>query len=285
MLTRCPNCQTIFRIREDQLKMADGLAHCYRCEQVFNARENLSETPTAESPPTKEPTPSPPTQQIDVEPHKKNDGTTETLQSTQVESAIKEIQREIDPTPLTPNSETTTHSDTPPLSIDELLAPPVKKRRFFATLFWLLACITLLAAATLQLAWFERKEVIKYPEGRMLLEKLCHYAHCQVPTLRDLNLIKIIQRQITSHPHKSNALLVQLTIENQAPFSQPYPILELSLSTVDEQLIARRSFSPAQYLDPAKDHNQLMSPGIPQTIKMEIEDPGAGVTGFEFNFF
>jgi len=280
MLTRCPNCQTIFRIREDQLKMADGLAHCYRCEQVFNARENLSETPSTEHPSTEEPT-----QQADFEPHNNDDGTTEAPQSTQVESAIDEIQREIDPTPLTQDAETTTHSDTPPLSIDELLATPTKKRGFFATLFWLLACTTLLAAATLQLAWFERKELINYPEGRMLLEKLCHYAHCQVPILRDLNLIKITQREIRSHPQKSNALLVQLTIKNQAPFSQPYPILELSLSTIDEQLIARRSFSPAEYLDPAKDPHQPMPPGIPQTIKMEIEDPGADVTGFEFNFF
>ena len=234
MLTRCPHCQTIFRIREDQLNMADGLAHCYRCEQVFNARENLSETAVAEEPATQRSTPSPP--------------------------------------------------DTTPISVEELLASPKKKRSFFATLFWLLACAALLAAATLQLAWFEREEAIKYPEGRMLLEKLCHYVHCQVPKLRNLNLIQITQRQITSHPHKNSALLVQLTIKNQAPFSQPYPILELSLSTTDEMLVARRSFSPAEYLEPATDHNRLMSPGMLQQIEIEIEDPGAAVTGFEFNF-
>ncbi len=234
MLTRCPNCQTIFRIREDQLKMADGLAHCYRCEQVFNARENLSETATGEEPATQKPT------------H--------------------------------------TRSDTAPVSVKELLATPQKKRGFFATLLWLLACTALLATATLQLAWFERKELIKYPEGRMLLEKLCHYAHCQVPILRDPDLIQITQRQITSHPHKSDALLVQLTIKNQATFSQPYPILELSLSAVNDKLVARRSFSPAEYLAPATDPNQLMPPGVLQQIEIEIEDPGVAVTGFEFNF-
>lgn len=234
MLTRCPNCQTIFRIREDQLNMADGLAHCYRCEQVFNARENLSETAVAKEPAAQESTPP--------------------------------------------------HSEAAPISVKELLATPKKKRGFFTTLFWLLACTALLAAAALQLAWFERKEVIKHPEGRILLEKLCHYVHCEVPKLRDLSLINITQRQITSHPHKNNALLVQLTIKNQATFSQPYPILELSLSTTDEVLIARRSFSPAEYLEPATNHNQLMSLGMLQQIEMEIEDPGAGVTGFEFDF-
>ncbi len=279
MLTRCPNCQTIFRIREDQLKMADGLAHCYRCEQVFDARENLSETATAARPPTQAPTPSPPNPEAD--------STAGMLQSTQVESAIEGIQREINPAPLTQETEDapSSHADTPPLSIDELLAPPKKRKGFFATLFWLLACTALLAAAVLQLAWFEREEVIKYPEGRMLLEKLCHYAQCQVPELRDPALIRITQRQITSHPERRNALLVELTIKNQAPFSQPYPILELSLSATDGVLIARRSFSPAEYLDPATAANRLMPPGMPRQIRIEIEDPGANVTGFEFNFF
>ncbi len=279
MLTRCPNCQTIFRIREDQLKMADGLAHCYRCEQVFDARENLSETATAARPPTQAPTPSPPNPEAD--------SIAGMLQSTQVESAIEGIQREINPAPLAQETEDTppSHADTPPLSIDELLAPPKKRKGFFATLFWLLACTALLAAAALQLAWFEREEVIKYPEGRMLLEKLCHYAQCQVPELRDPALIRITQRQITSHPERRNALLVELTIKNQAPFSQPYPILELSLSATDGALIARRSFSPAEYLDPATAANRLMPPGMPRQIRIEIEDPGANVTGFEFNFF
>ena len=279
MLTRCPNCHTIFRIREDQLKMADGLAHCYRCEQVFNARENLTETPTVARPLSQEPTPSSATFE-DLH-------TADAIQSTQVESAIAGIQREITPAPLAQETEATSPSrpDTPPLSIDELLAPPKKSRGFFATLFWLLACTTLLAAAALQLAWFEREEVIKYPEGRMLLEKLCHYAKCQLPERRDLSLIKITQRQITSHPEQRNALLVELTIQNQAPFSQPYPTVELSLSTTDGTLIARRSFSPAEYLDPAAASNRLMPPDRSRQIRIEIKDPGADVTGFEFDFF
>ncbi|MCF6354826.1 MAG: zinc-ribbon and DUF3426 domain-containing protein [Candidatus Polarisedimenticolaceae bacterium] len=276
MLTRCPNCHTIFRIREDQLKMADGLAHCYRCEQVFNAHENLTETPMAARSPSQGSTPSSATFE--------GAHTADTIQSTQVESAIAGIQREITPAPLAQDS-APSRPDIPPLSIDELLAPPKKSKGFFATLFWLLACTALLAAATLQLAWFEREEVIKYPEGRMLLEKLCHYAKCQLPEQRDLTLIKITQRQITSHPEQRNALLVELTIQNQAPFSQPYPILELSLSTTDGTLIARRSFSPTEYLDPATASNRLMPPDISRQIKIEIEDPGTDVTGFEFDFF
>ena len=265
--------------------MADGLAHCYRCEQVFNARDNLFEDPTNPSSP-EDPAPEPSSQQSDAEPENSSDETPEAHQSEQVESAIQEIQKELDPSlAQEPEPKIADHSEIPPLSIDELLATPTKKHSAIATLFWLLTCITLIAAATLQLAWFERTEVIKHPEGRMLLEELCRYAPCKVPQRRDLNLIAVTHRQIISHPYKLDALLVQLTIQNKAPFAQPYPILELSLSTLDEQLVARRSFSPNEYQKPGKGHNLLMPAGIFQEIEMEIEDPGTDVTGFEFNFF
>jgi len=295
MLTRCPSCQTVFRIREDQLTMADGLAHCYRCEKVFNARENILDEPPTNAPPqpaheTEEPTLSPSQQPDDVITNQEEDGEpAEPYQSANIESTIEDIQSELDPAPLTQDPETEaeafTHSDTASISIEELLATPAKKRNIFATLFWSLASITLLAAATVQLAWFEREKVIKYPEGRMLLEKVCLYAHCKVPQQRDLNLIIVTQRQITSHPSNIDALLAQLTIKNQAPFSQPYPILALSLSTTDGLLIARRSFSPNEYLPTIIDSGLLMSPGFSQRIELEIEDPGIGVTGFEFDFF
>jgi len=276
--------------------MADGLARCYRCEQVFNAGNNIlqeSPTETLEEPPQEAPLPEDfilPTssQSADIESEQEDDITTETAPSAPVESAIKDTQAEIDPAPLAQDSESETpaHSDIPPLSIDELLAPtPVKKRSFLATLTWSLICITLLATATVQLAWFEREKVIQHPEGRRLLEKLCQYADCQVPQLRDLNLIQITQRLIATHPSNTDALLVQLTIKNQAPFSQPFPILELSLLTIDEHLIARRSFLPIEYLNLTKNDAPLMPPNIPQTIKIEIEDPGINVTGFEFKFF
>lgn len=43
MHTQCPYCQTLFRINAEQLKVADGKAHCCRCDKIFNALENLHE--------------------------------------------------------------------------------------------------------------------------------------------------------------------------------------------------------------------------------------------------
>jgi len=46
-VTRCPHCETQFRITEDQLNAARGKARCSRCSEVFNARLFLQAAETA----------------------------------------------------------------------------------------------------------------------------------------------------------------------------------------------------------------------------------------------
>lgn len=43
MLTQCPNCQTIFRVTSEILRVADGQVRCGRCQRQFNALERLIE--------------------------------------------------------------------------------------------------------------------------------------------------------------------------------------------------------------------------------------------------
>ncbi len=41
MQTRCPHCQTTFRVSQAQLNAARGKVRCGKCQQVFNAREHI----------------------------------------------------------------------------------------------------------------------------------------------------------------------------------------------------------------------------------------------------
>lgn len=43
MLTQCPNCQTIFRVTREILRVADGQVRCGRCQRQFDALERLIE--------------------------------------------------------------------------------------------------------------------------------------------------------------------------------------------------------------------------------------------------
>ena len=41
LATRCPHCNTIFKVVQDQLKVSEGWVRCGRCSEVFNALEGL----------------------------------------------------------------------------------------------------------------------------------------------------------------------------------------------------------------------------------------------------
>ena len=40
-ITRCPQCQTYFRLFPEQLEAADGMVRCGTCLAIFNAHETL----------------------------------------------------------------------------------------------------------------------------------------------------------------------------------------------------------------------------------------------------
>ena len=77
MKTRCPDCQTIFRVTPEQLKARAGKVRCGNCQAVFNALDSLLEEAGAGAPslspqplkpssPAAEPPPVPVTLDIDL---------------------------------------------------------------------------------------------------------------------------------------------------------------------------------------------------------------------------
>jgi predicted Zn finger-like uncharacterized protein len=51
LVTRCPACDTTFKVVRDQLRISDGWVRCGRCSQVFDATVDLQEAPQAPSMP------------------------------------------------------------------------------------------------------------------------------------------------------------------------------------------------------------------------------------------
>src|SRR4051812_32649719 len=41
LATRCPHCNTTFRVVQDQLKLRAGLVRCGACKEIFNGIEHL----------------------------------------------------------------------------------------------------------------------------------------------------------------------------------------------------------------------------------------------------
>ncbi|MDM0031432.1 zinc-ribbon and DUF3426 domain-containing protein [Variovorax sp. J22P271] len=74
LVTRCPACDTTFKVVRDQLRISDGWVRCGRCSQVFDATVDLQEAPQAPSTPVDaapepmQPDPGEPPPHVEAEP-------------------------------------------------------------------------------------------------------------------------------------------------------------------------------------------------------------------------
>ncbi len=160
----------------------------------------------------------------------------------------------------------------------------IRPQRPRPVLLWSLLILLLLVTGVGQLLWFERERLMDYPQGHRLLAVACEIAGCRLPVIRAPERIRVISRSVTLHPSRQHALQLQLAFSNRAPADQPYPQILLSLFSDNEELVARRTFRPGEYLGLEQPPGGLLKSG--QTVQVEIDlvDPGKDVTGFEFDF-
>lgn len=153
-----------------------------------------------------------------------------------------------------------------------------------ATAGWVAAILGLLALLIFQYVYFMRDDLTRYPELRPWLEKLCSKMGCELSALRDLDAFEITYREIHSHPKAKDALLINATFVNKASFTQPYPILQISLSDASGHVVASRRLQPAEYLGEGVDIKQGVPPQMPVHVVLEVVDPGRNAVGFQFDF-
>lgn len=152
------------------------------------------------------------------------------------------------------------------------------------TLFRLLVALLLLVTLVGQGAYYWRDQLAKRPVLRPWVERLCALAGCQVAPRRDLAQLRIIARQVRSHPVYRDALVVEATLVNRAGFPQPYPDLQIRFFDANGQPVAGRVFNPREYLrGPLVDQALLVS-DVPVRAHLELKDPGPSAVEYRFEF-
>ncbi|MCP3661812.1 MAG: DUF3426 domain-containing protein [Gammaproteobacteria bacterium] len=158
-------------------------------------------------------------------------------------------------------------------------------RHPWRALFWMLGILLLITTAAGQIAWFQRSTLIQYPEGKVLLQKSCDILGCQLPVQQAPENIIVISRSVSASSGVDGALEVELVMHNTNQFPQPYPTLQISLFDRNERLVARRHFTPEQYLSEAKLSSQLLPADTTFRGRLSLRDPGPKVSGFKFEFY
>ena len=70
---------------------------------------------------------------------------------------------------------------------------------------------------------------------------------------------------------------------NRAPRAQPYPLLRVTLEDRFGAKVARREFTPAEYLPGHVAPQTLLAPGARADADLSLADPGSQAVGFELD--
>jgi len=286
MHPRCPNCGTLYRIDEAELKKARGQVRCYRCSEVFDAfatKASVDGTmPADESFPTDELA-----QEFRSILNHPEEASLPIDESSIPSLAFEDLELE-DPelpdphdddgiaTELTPR-EDTTEADVI-LDTEDDSSP--RPRRLLHTLLALL----LMIAAAGQLLWLQRDVLLQAPHYHRLAEQACQRLGCALPPLRAPDQFSIIERKLVPASDSQPAMLLKLRARNNADFAQPLPDLQIYLLDDTGKTVAQRRLHPTDYLFPARTDDLLIPPKEVFTIELAFENPGLNSSGFRLEW-
>ncbi len=255
MYTQCPECLTIYRIPVGALTRAHGRARCGVCRAEFDALATLADQLPPEPVGALDRHVPGPLPILDVPAMRPKAGQHD-LFAPGDDEAVAPAPTFVHPPPPKPRSSRVLR---------------------FANL--LLFCTLLGQATFASRAWWMNE-----PRVRPWLDAACLRFDCRLPPRLDLSQIALVSRDVRPHPSQPGALIISATMLNRASFTQPYPIVEITLSDLDEKRIAMRRVAPQDYLVDARALARGLAPNATATIDLEVQDPGRNAVAFEFKF-
>lgn len=286
MHTQCPYCETNFRITKTQLDAADGFVRCGICQQVFNAIElagqqknqpSLSDAETANTTPL--------------------DENSRHSEYSALQPPAEKISAAINESALSDEAQSTKetfdffHEDgneAAPNVVPNTFRNKDRKqsKSLITTTLWSIGTLLLSASLVVEYAWFNRNQLSQRPELQTVVKKLCQRFECKNFSMRNPAKIELVTRNIYSHPNEKDALMVNVTMKNNARFAQPYPIIQIDFSDIRGGNVAARRFFPDEYMPMQNDTEalHLIQPATETTVTLEIQDPGKKAMTYEFDF-
>ena len=144
--------------------------------------------------------------------------------------------------------------------------------------------VLLVLLAIVQLAVIFRGELmIRWPQSRLVLMNLCDVFRCSVNWPTQADQLAVIGTELQAIPG-TDALELTAVIRNRAGFKQALPAVEVTLTDARNRALARKIFTPADYLasagEPSSRLQEGFGPGSDFTIRIFFEARGLAPAGF-----
>lgn len=269
MHTRCPSCHTTFTVTASQLDARQGLVRCGRCAAVFQAEKHAVDTRSARQ-------------------RKRQSKTGERAITSKRSAAKANAKRErrgakkttAPPTAVAakpPRDEVTAAEFVTPALAKILLA---SRSSHLRRGLWASAILVLVALLAVQVVFFYASELARSPKLRPWIVAACEPLGCVIRPRQDIRKIQLLHSSIAPHPEQRAALRIRSSLVNRADFDQPYPLMEVTLTSRNGEIVARRAYLPHEYLAPAY-WSARMTPNVVVNGILDINHPTPAPVGYE----
>jgi predicted Zn finger-like uncharacterized protein len=268
LITKCASCGTTFRVTEQQLQAHNGKVRCGTCMTVFDGLTALVTLP--------EPAPDAPPQPaagagavagFELSPVIPAANTSAPVAPRQLEAAREEP--DYGPVPEQ-------------LSLDDQLYSREPQR---GARWWAVGAALLALALGGQAVFFYRADLAaQYPGLKPYLVQFCGMLRCTVlPPQRPKQIAIEASDLQAMDAARPGMIQLTATLRNHAGHVLGYPALDLVLTNTKEHTLARRLFTPKEYLERGRD----VMAGIPAnaeiTVQLELDTGDLNPAGFRLD--
>lgn len=251
--SQCPECRTVFTVTDEQLGQRKGLVRCGRCDEVFQADQHFVERSSSKTP------------------AKEKEHTIKKEPSLAGLSAEQPNDQ--------PDADTDTYN-TPLPTVSELIHGR-KSGPQTRPVFWSLGAAVLVILLAGQWVYFNRDELARDKQWAGFVQQFCTTLHCTITPRHDVGLVELTDTRVAPHPKFAKALRVKATLINRAKYTQPYPLMEVTLTDTEGKVLARKRFDAREYLKNIKQSDTGLAPNVAKKAQMEITSPDTAADGYE----
>ena len=282
MYAQCPECLSVFSLGAPALVQAHGYVLCGHCGAGFDSLATLSE-------------------HLPPEPFREMPVNEQALAPPRIELVVYR------PQPPAPE----------PVATEEAAAPATAETEDFSQLVfaprfakdarkrkpsrrerkqqhddgerprrwpWVLVCAALTLSLAAELAWIDRNELIRDPTTGGWLRSACNTLGCELPLVAAPKQLHLLASNVETHPRAAHALMISLSLRNDAAFAQPWPVVVVTLSDAQGHRLAMRRLLPTDYLDDPAVLRHGLAPGATTALLLEVQDPGDAAVAYQFDF-
>ena len=150
---------------------------------------------------------------------------------------------------------------------------------------WYWGAVGLGVLLALQLAFGYRSELsARYSSLRSAFTAICDAVGCSVTLPQRPDLVRIEASDVHM-VDSSRPQLIQLTatLRSYASYDLAYPALDLVLTNANEHALARRIFTPDEYLDQTRDPHAGISAKAEITVALDLDTGNLNAAGFRLD--